>query len=391
MNPVSVYDHFTLEPSVQGDLLWNEEFTQASFTPDKPWPSGELLRLSIKSGARSRIGLPLLRDRTWDFPVSPSSLVYLWPADENSDLYILNPETGETQLLASEEEGILDYTISRDGMEVIYSHHSEGGTSSIVSRDRVSGITTQLVTCSEGLCRSPQISPGGNYLAYEFISNQPGIKPGVRVYDLKKDIQVELGDSRDHLDNPAWSTSGWLSFYNYTRLGYEFWNPDAEEKKFLPNETGGVISWSPDGRYFICSEIQFKSTNLAPRHLIMFDLIEETTTDLSQGSFLEDLNPGFSPQGSHLAFSRKFLAPDSWTPGRQLWVLDLEDNQAVQLTEEIDYHHTSFAWHPDQDQLVYVRYNQAKLSEPPEIWLINRDGSSKIRLIINGFAPSWIP
>jgi dipeptidyl aminopeptidase/acylaminoacyl peptidase len=113
--------------------------------------------------------------------------------------------------------------------------------------------------------------------------------------------------------------------------------------------------------------------------------------DLSQGNFLEDLNPSFAPQGLSLAFSRKSLDPAEWSPGRQLWLLDLEDNQAKTLTTAVDFHHTSFAWHPDGNRLAYVRYNQAKLSDPPEIWLINRDGSENLRLIINAFAPSWIP
>ena len=391
MNPVSVYSHFSLEPSVQGDLLWNEDFTQSGYTPDKPWPSGETIKIRIEPGAKSRLGLPLMRDQSWEIPVSPESLIYLWPADEDSDLFIMNPDTGETQQLLSEEGGILDYSISQDGMEIIYSRHEEGGTSSILTLDRLTGVRTPLIRCSDGLCRSPQISPGGDYLAYEFISNQPGVQPSILVYDLDKDTQTNLGTSEDYLDNPSWSLSGWLSFYNYTQRGFEFWNPDADERIFLPNETGGDGSWSPDGRYFICSEIQFISTNLAPRHLLMYDLTEGTLTDLSQGNFLEDLNPSFSPQGTYLAFSRKYLDPENWTPGRELWIMNLADHQAFQLTEEIDFHHTSFAWHPDGEQLVYTRYNQAKLSEPPEIWLINRTRGDKVRLIINGFAPTWIP
>jgi Tol biopolymer transport system component len=391
MNPVSVNAHLNLEPSVQGDLLWNEDFTQASFTPDKFWPPGESIKIRIESGAKSRIGLPLLRNMVEEVLVNPMSLVYLWPADEDSNLFIMNPITGDSRILVSEKEGILDYSTTQDGIEIIYSHHGEDGTSSIESFDRLTGSTLTMVTCSAGLCRSPKISPDGEYLVYEFISNQPGIQPGLRVYDLEMDTQNNLGDPGEYIDNPSWSVSGWLSFYNYTRRGFEFWNPGTDETLFLPNETGGDGSWSPDGRYFVCSEIQFTSTNLAPRHLLAFDLIEETLVDLSQGNFLEDLNPSFSPRGSYLAFSRKYLDPENWTPGRELWVLNLDEGQSIQLTDEIDFHHTSFAWHPDGDQLVYVRYNQAKLSEPPEIWQINKDGSDKVRLIINGFAPTWIP
>ena len=92
-----------------------------------------------------------------------------------------------------------------------------------------------------------------------------------------------------------------------------------------------------------------------------------------------------------LAFGRKSLDPSSWSPGRQLWVMDITGGQTNPLTTEMDFHHTSFSWHPNGEMLAFVRYNQAKISDPPEIWLINRDGTDKFRLIINGFSPSWIP
>jgi hypothetical protein len=71
--------------------------------------------------------------------------------------------------------------------------------------------------------------------------------------------------------------------------------------------------------------------------------------------------------------------------------MDLEDGQSFPLTDEDDYQHTSFAWHPDGDQLAYVRYNQATLTELPEIWLIDTTSGEALRLIINGFSPGWIP
>jgi len=38
-----------------------------------------------------------------------------------------------------------------------------------------------------------------------------------------------------------------------------------------------------------------------------------------------------------------------------------------------------------------VRYNQAALSDPPEIWLLDTTGGEPLRLIINGFQPGWVP
>jgi len=391
MNPETVESNISFQPPIQGDFTWNESLNKISFVPHKSWPPGESITVQIESGARSRLKLPLLGEKSWTHMVSPTLLVYLWPADGKSNLYQVNPESGENQALTSETNGVLDYSVTSDGLSIIYSLVNENGESLIVSLNRLSGATSTLIECSPGLCRAPHISPDGSYLAYSFISQEPGVQPGVRVYDLEKNTGIFLGDPKDTLDHLMWSPAGWLSFYNYTQQRYVFWNPISYQEIILPNETGGDGSWSGDGRYFISSEILFISETLAPRHLLLYDLWEETLLDLSQGNFLEDLNPSFSHQGLFLAYSRKSLDPQEWSPGRQLWIMDLEDGEGIPLTAAVDYHHTSISWHPGDTKLAYVRYNQAKLSDPPEIWLINPDGTENMRLIINGFAPAWIP
>jgi len=257
--------------------------------------------------------------------------------------------------------------------------------------NRLTGNSGQVTACTDGLCTTPRISPDGYLLAYEFIPNESGMVPTVRVLDIEVMTQIDLREDNQYLEKPLWSPSGWLAFYNQTGKGYQFWNPVSGEKKFLPNETGGDGSWSPDGRYFICSEILFLSDTLAPRHLQLYDLRENTTLDLSRGSYPEDLNPSFAPTGLTAAYSHKSLDPALWTPGRELWVLNILSGENIQLSDVIDYQHTSFAWHPEGTLLAYVRYNQATLSDPPEIWLINTSGGDPLRLIINGFQPGWVP
>ncbi len=391
MDPASVEERFSLMPSLTGKITWNDSFDQLSFTPARSWPAGTSVLIDIKSGARSRLRLPTLDDFQDTLKVSPYLLIYMWPAVGPSNLYLANPETGDSQALTDETAGILDYTVGPDGLSIIYSISNENGTSSIKSLDRQTGLSTILLECRTGLCRSPQISPDGSHLAYESISREPGTQPGIRVFNLSEDNQINPSLEGDYLEKPLWGSSGWLAFYNQSKKGYEFWNLEDEGTMFLPNDTGGTGSWSGDGRYFISSEIQFTSETLAPRHLLLFDIQEKTTLDLSRGNFLEDLNPSFSPFGLTIAYSRKSLDPQDWSPGRQLWIMDIHTGLDQPLTDEVDFHHTSFAWHPDGDQLAFVRYNQAKLSDPPEIWLINRDGTDNLRLIINGFAPGWIP
>ena len=391
MDSDSVESQISLEPYQPGEYIWNNDLNQLTFIPNKSWPASETISLQLRSGAYSRIRLPLLGKFNIEMTVSPILLTYLWPADETSNLYLVNPISGESQALTDEVNGVLDYSISPDGERIYYSSTSENGTSRIIILNRLTGNTEQVTSCSDGLCTTPRISPDGYLLAYEYIPNEPGMLPTVRVLDIEIMTQIDLGEDNQYLEKPLWSPSGWLSFYNQTGKGYHFWNPISGEKEFLPNETGGDGSWSPDGRYFVCSEILFLSDTLAPRHLQLYDLRENTILDLSRGSYPEDLNPSFAPTGLTLAFSHKSLDPTLWTPGRELWVLNILSGENTQLSDVIDYQHTSFAWHPDGKLLAYVRYNQAALSDPPEIWMINTSGGDSLRLIINGFQPGWVP
>ena len=391
MNSASVESALTILPGQPGEYSWNEDLNQLTFSPSKAWPAGETITILFEGGVRSRIKLPLIGNFSREIPVSPILLVYLWPADRTSNLYLANPISGENQALTQEPNGVLDYAISQDGEKIYYSAAAENGASRIMILDTQSKESGEIISCSEGLCTVPRISPDGNLLAYEYIPKESGKLPTVRVLDIEVMTYLDLGKDNQYLEKPIWSSSGWLAYYNLTQKAYQFWNPETGEIVILPNETGGAGSWSPDGRYFISSEILFLSDTLAPRHLQLFDLKEKTMLDLSRGSYPEDLNPSFAPSGLTIAYSHKSLDPALWTPGRELWILNINSGENTQLTDIVDYQHTSFAWHPDGRQLAYVRYNQAALSDPPEIWLTNTTGGEPLRLIINGFQPGWIP
>jgi Tol biopolymer transport system component len=112
--------------------------------------------------------------------------------------------------------------------------------------------------------------------------------------------------------------------------------------------------------------------------------------DLTKEKLAEDFTPAFSPDGQQLIFARRYLDQDRWTPGRQAWLMQVDGGETHVLTYAADYKYTAFAWHPDGDQIAAVRFNTTTLLDPPELWLLQLDGSG-YRLVIGGYAPQWIP
>lgn len=391
MDNASTERSLSIDPPREGEITWGDGGRTLTFTPHSPWPSDSQITIRINSQARSRHRLPLINPRTWQLTVSPYLLTYLYPADTDSNLYSLNVQSGESQALTDHANGVLDYDISPDGLTIYYSRVNNDGTSAVYALDRLTGEERRIFLCRQALCRDPQISPEAEAIAYERIPQDAEQNPDVYLYSFAESASRPIMDSEHYLENPSWSSQGWLAVYDRTSEKFRFLQPQSGDTASFQNEAGGDGTWTPDGLTFITTTFLDLDEELAPRHLLAFNLLSGETRDLTQDTYLEDANPAHAPRGDLLAFGRKSLQPEQWTPGRQLWVMEGEGTQAYPLTEAVDYHHTAFTWHPQGDRLAYVRYNQAQLAEAPEIWLVNLVGGQHIRLIINAFAPRWIP
>jgi Tol biopolymer transport system component len=196
--------------------------------------------------------------------------------------------------------------------------------------------------------------------------------------------------------NPAWSAPGWLSYYDGTRQAIVI-DDLAGGRTTVPDTTGAAWDWLPDGSAVIFPEISMEGEvtdrKAAPRiysQLYRVDVKTNERDNLSGADLLEDGSPAVSPDGRRLAFSRNFF-DSRWTPGKQLWVMDLDLGSKRQLTQAPDYSHSSIHWSPDGTRLVYMLFHETVPADPPEIWCLNADGSDPRRLVVGGFLPQWLP
>jgi Tol biopolymer transport system component len=400
-----------IDPARRGSFSW--EGNTLVFTPSWPWPSGEPVSVQVLAGVRSQdfFSLPLLQGKAWSFAVAQRLLAYLWPTIGAADIYVLDPLTGVIRQLTN-SQNVLDYSISRDGQQIFYSIGNPDSSGAIYRLQNLeSSAATKtfeepgaILLCPTAACRSPRLSPDGKWLAYERTARDEQGQ-----YEVTEAWLLSLSNGSDRLAGleghttfrPAWSSQGWLSFYDNERQGFVVQDSSGKELAFLPNQTGDSGSWQPDGMVFVTEElvanvVAHENAPAASR-LLAYDLTQSDSAgeafanDLSRAVDLQDMNPVYSPDGAWIAFTRRFLDADLWTPGGQVWRMRQDGSALQQLTEAGDYHHYNLAWSPDGSRLAYVRFNQTLLTETAELWLMNSDGSQPLELVKSGFSPQWIP
>ena len=402
MRSDSVLERLKVEPPVEGSFTWDQN--TLTFIPQSLWPGGEEIRVQLEAGARAEKWLAFpMNGMTWTFTTSESYLAYLWPADGPAELYALNPVTGDIQQL-THGLGVLEYSISTDGTTIYYSASNAQGGSDLYQLDRMQAAALEekyqpkkLLECGLAQCRSPAVSYDGKYLAYEYLESvgEGGLNPAqIWLLSLSSLAPSLVGEATHETVQPAWSSSGWLAYYDRTNSNYEMTNPQTKARLEFPNQTGQPGSWSSDGFSYLAPEITYQSkanTETATSHLMRYNLQSKAAADLSPADSVEDVEGTYSPDGNWITFSRKYLDGRRWSLGRQIWVMGSGGSDQHAITDAPDYNHYDLAWSRDSLKIAYVRFNQAKLSDPPELWMMNADGSEPIELVVGGYSPVWIP
>jgi hypothetical protein len=428
----SVIERLEIQPEVPGEYAW--QGSRLIFTPRDPWPPGATVQVKLRAGGRARRfpALPLLQDFETSFTVRQPRLAFLYPSDGPANIFLHNPLTGAIDPLTNVFSGVLDFDLSPDGAWLYYSGQNTQGGSDLfrlyLSSESEAPPGTPapafippetVLACPQAQCRSVEVSPKGDFLAFErqaLAGGEGAEYARVWVLPLKAGGEPFLAGEPDHQTlQPAWSANGLLAYYDATDAAYIITEPGVGERARFPNQTGQPGDWHPDGAVYAAAEIFFLDPGessalqnlerLADSHLLFYDVNGGETQDLTELEGIEDVGPAFSPDGSYLAFGRKFLDVHQWSPGRQLWLRRLSDGETFQLTNDPLYNHYDFAWSPAGDRLAFVRFNQSLLTEPPEVWTLDIApapiaadaaadaviSSGATQIILGGYAPQWIP
>jgi Tol biopolymer transport system component len=315
--------------------------------------------------------------------------------------------------------GIQDFHVSLDGDLLIFSAHASGGGTELRVYDLISKEDRLLLACeAEKPCGGPALSPDGKWLAFERVEYAMGaagrLLPSItRVWVMPFEDEgqaVAVSPAEHTARNPSWAPTNWLIYFDDRLKALALMNPaqglDSAPFNYIPTNLGLVGSWSPEGTRLMYPDIVFAdeqafgeqepSSGEAPlyySHLYMMDVTSGRVLDASPGEdwMVEDASPSFSSDGRWVAFTRKFLDAQRWTPGRQLWLMNSERTTVQRLSDDPGATFSSLAWSPDSQRLAYMRRDVADLSRPSEIWWVDVISGVAVKVVEGGYLPQWIP
>jgi TolB protein len=402
MNHQAVESRFKVEPVVPGAFSWDGNSVR--FTPGSGWPPGTI-RVSLAAGAASDNGLPLLVEAGWEFSTGTPRVAFLLKADEVANVWMIALDGGELAQITNEATGVEDFAVSPDGTQIVYVARRADGGGDLRRVNRDGSNASDMLACPNDLCAEPVFSLDGAWLAFERRSLSAPGEVHVEVIGLTNGETVTPADLTHLTGTPRFARDGRLSYLNRTLQAIGVYDFNARFTTLIPTSSGEIGSWSPDGQYIVYPEIIFppeptlapdatpeaEHTDLFYSHLLRVMVATNAVENLSGGGLVEDASPAYSPSGKWLAFGRKKLEQDQWTPGKQLWLMRTDGSDARPLTDEPFYNHSAFVWSPDETLLVYMRFDVTDPSGLPELWAMNADGANPRLLVTGGYLPEWMP
>lgn len=396
----SNFDYLTLDPPIAGTYTYLDK--TLIYQIAVPWTSDQTYKVKVNLGIQSDLGIPLVQRPEWKFSIKHPWLVFLLDSPERTELYQIDPSGLQTERLVDTDESVLDYFILPGGHELIYT--SRGGEDTHIiwyNRDDKTGQT--IYTCIQQDCSQPGLSADGKYLSFSRGASPQALNPQAsRVMIAALNEKSTVGEpfpasgNNHSTRDPSWSATGWLKLYDDTSTRYIFYHPAKGTRVELQHDTGELGDWSKQETIFYFPKIFLpaagsRSLTDYSSQLLGFNPETGEQTYLTRNETVEDVLPIVSPDGKWVAFSRRYLTEEKWTPGRQLWIIRSDGNNPQELTSSQNYSHNDYSWSPDNAKIAYNRFDTADYNQQREVWIMDVKTGIAQKIIIAGYRLGWLP
>jgi Tol biopolymer transport system component len=304
---------------------------------------------------------------------SQSLIVFSSDRDGNSEVYTVDPVTGNERNLTGSIGDEFAPTLSPDGKLVAFL--SSSGEDVGIEVIESSGEGRQPLTAGPGRYGSHQWAPDGSRLAY--IRAEIGGRPAIYVGGIEGKPPLLLTTIRAD-EVSSWSPNGKsvaFSVREGEEQGVYIRNPDGVNEFRLTETSDSGPIWSPDSKRFAFISVRDGNPEIYVMNVDGTEQRRLTETDAPE----YDLS--WSPNGKFLMF---VTGLDSLA---EIYITDPDAPGHIRLTHN-EVRDDQPVWSPNGKQIAFVSY----LDGDAEIFLMGSDGGEQTRLTNNegdDINPSW--
>jgi len=320
-------------------------------------------------------------------------------------IFMFSLEKNESLCLTSEQGTILDYSLSPDNTLIAYTLLNKDSSSEIYMI-HIDGTNRRLLLSEERASFSrPVWAPGGAVIVYEKMDYNVSsaiAAPSLWWIDPKTGEKGPLfQDTQLPCRYPSWSFDGeWLSYSSYFSASQKsllLYNLKDGSRVQVPSKPQGFVSWKPDERKFLYTELRPYGYNIKPtaeqrfdRRLLIYDANTQDSVDICTEKRINDTFGSWSPDGSWMVVIRRELDARDPKMSTQIWLMRPDGSQARRLTKIPGVNFGTPVWSLDATYLLFTMWSKAKLSTTAELWLMEID-TGKRRLIASRASwPQWL-
>ncbi|MFA5657121.1 MAG: peptidase S9, partial [Dysgonamonadaceae bacterium] len=281
----------------------------------------------------------------------------------NTEIFTMKVDGSEKKQLTFTNEHESNAQWINNGEEIAFLRNKDG--SKQLWKMKADGSGMEQISDIEGGIEGFTYSPDGKKVMY--IKN---IKSGETVADRYPDLPEATGKIVDELMYKHWDH--WVekiphTFYATIDNGQltnhiDLLDGEPYEAPLLPFGGAEAIAWSPDSKSIVYTSKKMtgkayaESTN---SDLYLYSLENRTTENITEGMMGYDVNPQFSPDGSHIAWLS--MERDGYEADKnRLFVMDMATKEKTYLTEAFDNNVDAFIWNSDNKTLFFIATVEAK-------------------------------
>jgi Tol biopolymer transport system component len=156
---------------------------------------------------------------------------------------------------------------------------------------------------------------------------------------------------------------------------------------------GIVGHWSPDGHklvYPVITQGALGSQFYTVLEITDLETMTRQPASEPDGAPVDAGEGVWSQDGRRLLVTLRYL-DDGYTPGRQIYLLNLETGEAQPLVVDPAYNHAALSWDSAGQRIIFQRYPLQQPGARPSVWTYDLAIGELRQVADNAMLPQWIP